>query len=166
MLGLFLGGCAFSYSQKVKTLSDYELCSNFGKYSLYEHKEGLSLTAAEIKARNETIDKPTCSDTANNTFSALSPKYKLKLCQHLAAYHYKGSYEHYSNTLKKIERLGFADEECSTMVEFYYIKLARKQEKSEAISNALRQVADNMKESNEHIYGPGTRYNPIHLKIE
>ena len=155
-------GC--TYSNKVQTLSTEELCQNIGKYTLYSHEDGLALTNKALAERE--FDKERCEKTAKAEYERLSPKYKLKLCQNLAAYHYKGAYKHFKNTLTKIEQAGFADQECNTMADFYYIRLSRKQEKAQAISAALTQAAENMRKSNEALYGPGTAFNPIHINVK
>lgn len=159
---IVLFGCA--YSSKVKRLPEEDLCKNLGKYTLYSNQEGISITQEELKRKN--IDQTYCSNIANDEVVRLAPSYKLKLCQNLASYHYKGLYTHFKNTLQKIQNAGFADEECSTMADFYLIRISRKQERDQTIANALNQAAENMRRTNEQSYGRGSALNPIHIKIE
>ena len=158
---LVLSGCS---TTRASSLNDEKLCQNLGEYTLYKHSDGITITMNEIARRN--INKKYCEDVANNLITKISPKYKLKLCQTLAEYHYKGAYQHFSRTLKKIEESGFADQECETMADFYYIRLARKKEKRRAIANAINQAAENMRRTNEQLYGHGSAQNPIHIKLQ
>lgn len=159
---VLLAGC--TYANRVQSLTDSELCRNLGEYSLYGHEEGIRISKNEIQRRN--LNKDQCETIANNTIDRLSPEYKLKLCQNLAEYHYKGAYRHFKRTLDKIKERGYADEECQTMADFYYIRLTRKQEKAQAIADALNQAAENMRETNERLYGRGSYLNPIHIKLQ
>jgi hypothetical protein len=170
-LGVFVVLClvtACSYSYRVQSINDNELCDRLGQYVLYGHSAGTTITRAEIERRN--LDKGACAERAGAVIDRLSPQHKLKLCQDLAAYQYKGAYEHFKSTLDQIVARGYADDECITMAEFYYVKLARKQEKAVAIAAALNGVAQGMRESNqllwERLYGPGTALNPVHTKVE
>lgn len=160
MLGLY--GC--TYSLKVNSISDTELCSNLGYYYIYDNASGIEITQKEIDSRN--LDKNVCSGIANKKIEELIPKYKLKLCQNLAEYHYKGAYSHFKKTVDRIRTMDFADEECNTMADFYLIRLSRKQEKAQAISSALKEAAENIKRTNEQLHGKGTQFNPIHINIQ
>jgi len=144
-------GC--SYAQRVKSFDDVALCKNLGRYTLHEHNEGVSLTKNEIFSRD--IDKDYCSNIANQTIDELKPGLKLRLCQSLAASHYRGDYPNFKRTLEKVQRLGLADEECSTMAEFYMNRIARKKEKDRALSNAINQA-----------FGRGSYYNPVYIKLQ
>ena len=146
-----VSGCA--YSQRVQSLTDSELCSNLGHYSLYGHSEGTKLTLDEINARN--IYNNDCIELANQTADRMAPDYKLELCQNLAAFHYKGNYKKFRNTLTRIESLGFADEECKTMADFYLTRLTRSQEKKQALADAVKEL-----------YGRGSQSNPYHIKVQ
>jgi hypothetical protein len=157
-----LHGC--SYSQRVKSLNDSELCENLGKYTLYGHIEGIELTQNEIGFRY--INQEDCSEIANKTIVQMIPTYKLELCQNLAANHYRGDYIQFKTTLTKIENLGFADDECNTMADFYLIRLSRKQEKSQALATALNQAAANIRHANEQVNGRGSQFNPVHVKFQ
>ncbi len=159
---LVLTGCGFA--GKVKRMNDDRLCQTFGEYSLYDHAEAMRLTKEEITRRN--IDTPRCENMANSEIDRMSSEYKLRLCQNLASFHYQGAYPNFNTTLDKIEKAGFADEECNTMADFFLIKLSRKQEKAKAISNAINQASENMRRNNEALYGKGTTFNPIHVKIQ
>jgi hypothetical protein len=157
-----ISGC--SYSSKVKSLDNTELCQSLGKCTLYNHEEGISITKKEISDRG--INKDNCSEIANITIEQLTPKYKLHLCQYLAAHHYRGNYIQFRETITKIENNGFADKECNTMADFYMIKLSRKQERDQALANALNQAAENIRRTTEQTYGLGSRFNPIHVKLQ
>ncbi len=159
---IFISGCG--YAGKVKSLTDERLCENFGRYSLYAHDEVVHLTKEEIDTRN--IDSQHCQDIANSEIDRISPGYKLKLCQNLASYHFKGAYPHFKATLDKIEKAGFADDECNTMADFFLVRLSRKQQKVQAIANALSHASDNMRRTNEQLYGRGSAFNPIHVNID
>ena len=111
------------------------------------------MTRNEIEGRN--IDKISCSSIANHAIDALMSKYKLRLCQRLAGFHYRGEYEKFKRTLDKIQESGFADEECIDMADFYMIKITRKQEKQQAISSAI-----------EKLYGRGSSGNPIYIRLQ
>lgn len=159
---------ACTYSSRVKEINDLDLCDRLGSYVIQDHKEGIEITRAEIERRQ--IDKNQCAVRAEAEISKLSPEYKLKYCQELALFQYKGAYQHFKATADRISALGFGDHECLTMAEFYLVRLSRKQEKSEAISSALNQFIESTREQNkllwERLYGPGTSLNPIHIKID
>jgi hypothetical protein len=162
MFAVLISSCGYSF--KVKSLGDTELCQNLGKYKLHDNANGIRLTKNEIYTRD--INKGNCSTIANETIGQLRPKYKLHLCQYLAAHHYRGNYEKFKETITKIEANGFADKECTTMADFYMIKLSRKKEKDQALSNAINKAAENMRRTNEQIYGRGSRFNPIYIQLQ
>lgn len=153
---LALTACA-GYESRVSSLSDRELCTNLGVYTLKDHAEGIEITRDEIGRRN--LDKARCERRANETAKRLRPEYKLSFCQRLADYHYEGEYAPFRETLDHIERLGMADEECATMARFRYQQMAREREDRARIAAAIQAAT-------QEIAGRGSYANPLQIRIQ
>jgi len=149
---MIFSGCA-RYADRVKLYGDESLCENLGQFTVQKNDEGILLTKNEIEKRN--IDKKSCSRIANQTIDEYRPKYKLRLCQTLATWHYRGDYPKFKKLLGKVEKLGFADEECNTMAQFRMNQIARKKERSQAIADAINQASQSYRQTNEQLYGSG-----------
>lgn len=157
-----LYGC--TYAKRVSKYDNETLCEKLGKYTLYSNLSGIKTTLDEINRRG--IEKEKCTIIANNAYDQHALQYKLKLCQQLAAFHYTGEFEAFKQTSTMIGEKGFADSECNTMADFYFTKLTRKQERSQAISSALHELSISIQNSNNQLYGRGSYFNPIYIKVK
>ena len=163
VLVIIFSGCA-RYADRVKSFKDDHLCGDLGRFTVQKNNEGILLIKNEIEKRN--LDKKYCSRIANQAIDKYRPKYKLRLCQTLATWHYRGDYPKFKKLLNKVGKLGFADEECNTMAQFRMNQIARKKERSQAIADAINQASQSYSQTNEQLYGRGSYTNPVYIQLK
>lgn len=154
---LIVVSSACSYQSRVKRMEDKELCSDLGAHTLYENEEGVRIARQEISRRD--IDKEQCSQIANRMMARLTPKYKERLCQHAAEYYIEADYRNYRSTVDKIKRNNFADQECATIIRFYFRRVQASERRKQAIAEALQEFGEEMSR-------PGTRSNPLIIELQ
>ena len=163
VISLLLLGCASYQLHNTEGASNEQLCMNLGHTWLYNKTELHSATLAEVNKRD--IDKEYCDKFANKKIAELSPRWKINLCQQVSKMHYVGAYEKYKKTMAEIERLGYADAECDEIAEFYWRKVARKQERNARISAAIQQASENYQRQLDRNNALGTYWNPINVNV-
>ncbi len=153
---------AIDTSKPIAKGDEKNICQRYGEHSLYMDKNEAAKYEEIIYSSN--IDIKDCETYAKERISKISPDYKISLCEHLAAFYYKGNYPAYTETLDKINHAQFADKECETIGQFFLRRIERKTEKRFKASASLNQLL-NMQKSTSDPYKLGTSSNPIYLKV-
>lgn len=162
MLFIF-SACTPKYVNDTATASDEQLCVNLGKAWLYNHSKVRAVTLAEVEKRN--INKEYCGKVADRKIAELGSQLKIQLCEQVANLYYQGEYAGYKKKMNELIRLGYVDEECETIAEFYWRRVARKQERSARFAAAFKAAADMMHRQQEKMNALGTWNNPIYINV-